>query len=78
LFVDRSLLARVLAEQTSPRQGTETERTLHAAIESQDQREELRGVVHRIVRETAARGAFGDAALLRATIQDLQSSFWSR
>jgi hypothetical protein len=78
LFVDRSLLARVLAEQTSPRQDTETERTLHAAIESQDQREELRGVVHRIVRETAARGAFGDAALLRATIQDLQSSFWSR
>jgi hypothetical protein len=78
LFVDRSLLARVLGEETSPRQVTETERTLHAAIESKDRSEELGGVVHRILRETEARGAFGDAALLRATIQDLQSSFWSR
>ena len=76
--MDRSLLARVLAEQTSPRQDTETERTLYAAIESKDRSEELRGIVHRIVREAEARGAFGDAALLRATIQDLQSSFWSR
>jgi hypothetical protein len=77
LFVDRSLLARVLAEATSPRPVTETERTLHAAIESKDRSEELRGIVHRILRETEARGGFGDAALLRAIIQDLQSSFWS-
>ena len=78
LFVDRSPLGRVLVEETSPRQVTETERTLHAAIRSKDQSEELRGIVHRIRLETDARGAFGDAALLRATIQELQSSLWSR
>lgn len=78
LFVDRSLLARVLAEVTVPRQVTETERTLYAAIQSKDQREELRGIAQRIMLETASRGEFADAALLRATVQDLQSSLWSR
>jgi hypothetical protein len=78
LFVDRSPLACVLAEVTAPRQVTETERVLHAAIQRKDQSEELRGIVHRIVRETEGRGDFAGAALLRATIQELQSSFWSR
>jgi hypothetical protein len=78
LFVDRSPLGRVLVEETAPRQVTEIERALHAAIRSKDQSEELRGIVHRIRLETDARGAFGDAALLRATSQELQSSIWSR
>jgi SEC-C motif len=78
LFVDRSPLARVLAEVTAPRQVTEAERILYAAIQSKDQSEKLRGSVHRIVRETEGRGEFADAALLRATIQELQSGFWSR
>ena len=78
LFLDRSPLGRVLAEETAPRQVTEAEQTLHAAIQSKDLSEEPRGIVHRILRETEVRGEFGDAALLRATIQELQSSFWSR
>jgi hypothetical protein len=78
LFVDRSPLARALAEATVPRQVTETERTLYAALQSKDRSEERRGIVHRIVRETEGRGGFAEAALLRATIQELQSEFWSR
>ena len=78
LFVDCSPLAGALADLTEPRQVTETERTLHAAIQSKHRSEEHRGIAHRILRETEGRGEFADAALLRATIQDLQSSFWSR
>jgi hypothetical protein len=78
LFVDRSPLAGMLADLTSPRQLTVTERILYAGIEGAQQTEELRGVVHRILREAEVRGDFADAALLRAVIQDVQSSFWSR
>jgi hypothetical protein len=78
LFMDRSLLARVLAEATVPRQVTETERALYAAIQIKAQSEELRGIGQRLVRETEGRGGFADAALLRAIIQELQSEFWSR
>jgi hypothetical protein len=78
LFVDRSPLARVLAEVTAPRQVTETERIVHAWVEGAHSTEEPRGFMHRIVREAEARGDFGDAALLRAVIQDVQSSYWSR
>jgi hypothetical protein len=77
LFIDRSPLARLLAEVTSPRQLTETERIVHAGIEGAQQTEELRGVVHRVLREAEVRGDFADAALLRAVIQDVQSSSWS-
>lgn len=77
LFVDRSPLARLLAEVASPRQVTETERMLHAGLEGTQPTEELRGFVHRVLRETEVRGDFADAALLRAVIQDVQSSFWS-
>jgi hypothetical protein len=78
LFLDGSTLGSVLPDLTSPRQVTETERIVHAGIEGAQQTEELRGVVHRILREAEARGDFADAALLRAVIQDVQSSFWSR
>lgn len=78
LFLHGSVVGGVLADLTSPRQVTETERMVHAGIEGAQQTEELRGVVHRILRETEARGDFGDAALLRAVVQDVQSSFWSR
>ncbi len=77
LFVDRSPLGGVLAEMTSPRQVTETERIVHAGIEHAQRTDELRGFVHRILRETEARGEFADAALLRAVIQDVQSSYGS-
>ena len=78
LFVARTSLGGLLVDLTSPRQVTETERLVYAGIEGKQQSEELRGVVHRILRETEARGDFADAALLRATIQDVQSSFLSR
>src|SRR5262249_4210484 len=79
LFVDRSPLARVLAELTAPRQVTETERIVHAwVLGAARSTEEPRGFMHRIVREADARGDSGDAALLRAVIQDVQSSYWSR
>src|SRR6185436_4314030 len=67
LFLDRSPLARVLAEETSPRQVTETERNFHAWAEGAQLAEEPRGFVQRILSDTEARGEFGDAALLRAT-----------
>lgn len=78
LFLGGSTLGSVLPDLTSPRQVTETERIVHAGIEGAQQTEELRGIVPRILRETEARGDFGDAALLRAVIQDAQSSLWSR
>ena len=78
LFVDRSPIARVLAELTSPRPATETERMILAGLEGTRPTEGLRGLVHRIVRETEGRSDFADAALLRATIQDVQSSHGSR
>jgi hypothetical protein len=78
LFVDRSPLARVLAEESAPRQLTEAEQAVHVAIHSKDRSQELAGFVPRILRETEGRGDFADAALLRATIQELQSAFWAR
>ncbi|HEX3482913.1 MAG TPA: SEC-C metal-binding domain-containing protein [Kofleriaceae bacterium] len=78
LFVDRSPLGRVLAELTSPRQLTESERMLHAGLAGTQPTQELRGFVPRSVRETEGRGDFADAALLRALIQDVQSSHGSR
>jgi hypothetical protein len=78
LFVHRSSLARVLVHVTSPRQVTATERAAYAGIQDRQLNEELRGVVHRILREIEHREDFADAALLRAAIQDLQSSVGSR
>ncbi|HEX3762827.1 MAG TPA: SEC-C metal-binding domain-containing protein [Kofleriaceae bacterium] len=78
LFVDGSPLGAALADLTPPRQRTELERIVHTSLVSKRQDEQLRGAVHGIVRETEARGDFADAALLRAVIQDVQSSFWSR
>jgi SEC-C motif-containing protein len=78
LFVYRSSLGRVLAHMTSPRQVSETERTAYAGIQALQSNEELRGILHRVLRETEERGDYAAEALLRAAIQDLQSSYGSR
>jgi hypothetical protein len=78
LFLHRSSLGRGLAYVTSPRQVTETERLAHAGIQGLRSSEELRGIAHRILRETEERGDFADEALLRAAIQGLQSSYGPR
>lgn len=78
LFIYRSSLGRVLAHMTSPRHVNEIERTAYTGIQALQSSEELRGILHRILRETEERGAFADEALLRAAIQGLQSSFGPR
>jgi hypothetical protein len=78
LFIYRSSLGRVLAHMTSPRQVSETERAAYAGIQALQSSEELRGILHRILRETEERGDFADEALLRAAIQGLQSSYGPR
>jgi hypothetical protein len=78
LFLHRSSLGRALACVTSPRQVTETERLAHAGIQDLRSSEELRGIAHRILRETEERGDFAGEALLRAAIQGLQSSYGPR
>ena len=78
LFIYRSSLGRVLAHLTSPRQVSETERTAYAGIQALQSSEELRGILHRILRETEERCDCADEALLRAAIQGLQSSYGSR
>jgi hypothetical protein len=74
LFIDGSPLGSVLPDLTTPRLVTEIERSVHAGIEGARRSEKLRGAVHRILRETEARGEFGDAALLRAVMWDVQSA----
>jgi hypothetical protein len=74
LFVHRTSPVSMLVHATAPRQITATEQAAYAGIRDRDSSEALRGILHRILRETEERDAFADAALLRAAIQDVQSS----
>jgi len=67
-------VGRMLAQVTAPRQVTANERTMYEAMIHKHQGETLRGIAHRIARETEDRDDFAGAALLRAAIQGVQSS----
>jgi hypothetical protein len=77
LFVHRSSLARILALVTLPRQVTKAERIACADVRGQQKSEKLRDVMRQILREVEERRDFAGEALLRATIQDIQSSYRS-
>lgn len=69
------LMVKVFAYTTAPRLGSATEQRMYEAIVHKRTDEALRGIMHRIRRETEDRKDFADAALLRAAIQSLQSSW---
>ena len=72
----RTDVAHLRAVQvTAPQQVTANERTMYEGMIHKHLGEELRGIAHRIVRETEDRDDFAGAALLRAAIQGVQSSW---
>lgn len=75
LLTGVSKTGRALSRVTAPHLVTDGERRMYEAMVHKRIGEELRGIMHRIVGETEDRQDFADAALLRATMQSVQSSW---
>jgi hypothetical protein len=65
----------MLSHVTAPHVVTADERMMYEALVHKRIGEELRGIMHRILGETEDRQDFADAALLRAAMQSVQSSW---
>jgi hypothetical protein len=75
LLTDVSKMGRVLSYVTAPHLVTDRERRMYEAMGHNRISEELRGIMHRILSETEDSQDFADAALLRATMQSVQSGW---
>jgi hypothetical protein len=75
LLTHTPTMGRMLARTTAPQLVTANERAMYEALEHRHASEEVRGILHRILPETEHRGGFADAALLRASMQSVQSAW---
>lgn len=76
LLTPASRMGWMLARATAPHMATADERLMYDALAHRRFTEEVHGIIHRILPETERRGAFADAALLRAAMQSVQSEGW--
>ena len=75
LMAPVSKMGQMLARITAPHMVTADEHMMYEVLVHKRARDEARGVIHRILPETERRGAFADAALLRAAMQSVQSEW---